>query len=70
MNFKSLLFLSSLLFFNSCGVKSDPVPPPGTSLPSIPNEYLYIAPEKPKPQEEVVDEEESSEQEETSKKAQ
>jgi hypothetical protein len=38
LNSKPLIF-TSLLFFSACGVKSDPIPPKGTALPSLITPY-------------------------------
>jgi len=37
LNFR---FIFILIFITGCGVKSDPVPPPGTAIPSYESQYL------------------------------
>lgn len=40
LSFKIILSICCLISFASCGVKSDPVPPSDTLLPSVESYYL------------------------------
>lgn len=62
MSFKVISFFTLLsVFYSSCGVKSDPSPPPGTALPSIPDQYLYVSPEMKKQKAKLEEDEEKEE---------
>ncbi|MFT6068685.1 MAG: hypothetical protein ACJAT2_003508 [Bacteriovoracaceae bacterium] len=39
LSFKSLFFFILLTAFNSCGVKSEPIAPKDTLLPSYPDQF-------------------------------
>ncbi|MCO4794033.1 MAG: hypothetical protein KC493_09985 [Bacteriovoracaceae bacterium] len=48
MNFKFIFLLLTLF---GCGVKSDPIPPEGTAIPSYESQYLVSKEEKQKSKE-------------------
>ena len=54
MSFKFLFLISLLLPFLSCGVKSDPIPPQDTLLPSYEAQFTNI------PQVESVDDDDKA----------
>jgi hypothetical protein len=44
LNFKFFTLLILLVFISSCGVKSDPIAPEGTAIPSYLNRYVDTPP--------------------------
>jgi len=46
LNFKILSFLLSFLFLTGCGVKGDPINPPGTELKDWYQKYTFEKTEK------------------------